>query len=185
MAAKRKRATTRTTRDDLAKPTKWRRQHGDVAAVRLDLDPETGQPTTAHRAVDTLGLMLTNGTITPEMHEAGMMFRRDFRAAALDGMRVMPLVRAPGPGQGLTLTEQVHNARRKVAAAMVALGGMGGIAGSCVWHVVGCECSVREWALRQGWGGRPLAPNQSQGVLLAALAVLAGHYGLVRVDAAA
>jgi hypothetical protein len=29
-------------------------------------------------------------------------------------------------------------------------------AGSCVWHVVGLQRSVREWAIRQGWGGRPV-----------------------------
>jgi hypothetical protein len=119
------------------------------------------------------------------MHDGGQVFRKLFRTAALDGLRAMPLIRIPGGGDGLTLTEQAHVARRKVAKAMAALGGSGSIAGSCVWHVVGCECSLREWALRQGWGGRPLAPNQSQGVLLAALGVLAGHFGLVKVDLAA
>jgi hypothetical protein len=33
------------------------------------------------------------------------------------------------------------------------LGGLGSPAGSCVWHVVGLQRSLREWALRQGWGG--------------------------------
>jgi hypothetical protein len=43
---------------------------------------------------------------------------------------------------------------------------------------VGCEASVREWAMRQGWGGRPVPTSQAQGMLVAALAVLAAHYGL-------
>jgi hypothetical protein len=52
-------------------------------------------------------------------------------------------------------------------------------AGSCAWHVLGCGRSVREWALRQGWGGRPVRQEQAQGMLVAALGLLAVHYGLV------
>jgi hypothetical protein len=29
--------------------------------------------------------------------------------------------------------------------------------------------SVREWAIRQGWGGRPVRREQAQGILVAAL----------------
>jgi hypothetical protein len=46
-----------------------------------------------------------------------------------------------------------------------------------VWHVVGLQRSIREWALRQGWGGRPVRVEQAQGILVAALGVLAGWYG--------
>jgi hypothetical protein len=42
---------------------------------------------------------------------------------------------------------------------------------------VGLERSVREWALRQGWGGRSLRQEQAQGILVAALGVLAAHFG--------
>jgi hypothetical protein len=48
---------------------------------------------------------------------------------------------------------------------------------SCVWHVVGLQRSVREWAMRQGWGGKPIRVEQAQGILIAALGTLAGHYG--------
>ena len=60
---------------------------------------------------------------------------------------------------------------------MAALGGIGSPAGSCVWHVVGLQRSVREWAIRQGWGGRPVRQEQAQGILVAALGVLAAHLG--------
>ena len=33
-----------------------------------------------------------------------------------------------------------------------ALGGISSPAGSCVWRLVGLHRSVREWAVRQGWG---------------------------------
>ena len=37
--------------------------------------------------------------------------------------------------------------------------------------------SIREWAMRQGWSGRPVRVAQAQGILVAALGVLAGHCG--------
>jgi hypothetical protein len=58
-----------------------------------------------------------------------------------------------------------------------ALGGVASPAGSCVWHVVGLQRSVREWAMRQGWGGRPVRQEQAQGILVAALGMLAAHVG--------
>jgi nitrite reductase/ring-hydroxylating ferredoxin subunit len=58
-----------------------------------------------------------------------------------------------------------------------ALGGNSRQAGSCVWHAVGLQRSVREWAIRQGWGGRPVRQEQAQGILIAALGVLASHLG--------
>ena len=175
MAGKRKRA--KVQREDLSKPSAWRLQHGGFSDPIRDADPETGSPVQHRRAVDTLGLMLTNGTITPEMHEAGQIFRTLFRTAALDGLRVMPLLRVPG-GSGDMVTERQTSARARVAAAVDALGGHDSAAGSCAWHVLGLEMSVREWAQRQGWGGRPVAPPQAQGMLVATLAVLAAHFGL-------
>jgi len=40
--------------------------------------------------------------------------------------------------------------------------------------------SIREWAMRQGWGGRPVRVEQAQGILVAALGVLAGWYGYAK-----
>jgi hypothetical protein len=55
-------------------------------------------------------------------------------------------------------------------------GGLGSPADSRVWHVVGLQRSVREWALRQGWDRRLVCAQQAQGIL-AALGVLVGCYG--------
>jgi Putative phage tail protein len=41
----------------------------------------------------------------------------------------------------------------------------------------GLQRSVREWAMRQGWGGRPVRQEQAQGILVAALGMLAAHFG--------
>ena len=45
---------------------------------------------------------------------------------------------------------------------------------------VGLQRSIREWALRQGWDGRPVRVEQAQGILVAALGVLARYYGCAR-----
>jgi hypothetical protein len=84
-------------------------------------------------------------------------------------------------GCGADLTGAQVDARRRVGSALDALGGLGSPAGSCVWHVVGLQRSIREWAMRQGWGGRPVRVEPAQGILVAALGVLAGFYGY-RVD---
>ena len=179
MASKRK--TTRSTpRENLGTPSKWRLQHGGVGPAARDADPDTGTPVQHHRTVDTLGTMLEHNTITPEMHEAGCIFRTQFRTASLDGMRTTQLIRMPG-GTGDTLTERQASARRRIAAVMEVVGGPDTATGSCLWHVVGLECSVREGAMRRGWNGKPIPPPQGQGILIGALGVLATHYGLVRV----
>lgn len=179
MAAKRKPKVLRAKQEDLSKPSQWRLQHGGFSAPMREADPETGSPVQHRRAVDTLGQMLANGTITPQMHEAGQIFRAQFRAAAHDTLRAMQLVRIPC-GTGDPLTERQVHARQKVATALEALGGHDSAGGSCVWHVLGFEASIREWASRQGWGGRSMGHSQAQGIMVASLCVLAAHYGLVR-----
>lgn len=177
MVAKRKKKT-RIPQENLGTPSKWRLQHGDFTEPVREADPETGVPVLHRRAIDTLGQMLANGTITQEMHDAGSRFRALFRRASLDGLACSPLIRLPGKTAD-ALSERTIDARRRVADALDALGGHDSAAGSCAWHVVGLEMSVREWAMRQGWGGRPVSPPQAQGMLVATLAVLAGHFGLV------
>jgi hypothetical protein len=176
MADKRKRKSA-AQREDLSKPSPWRRQHGEFTPPTRDADPETGVVVIHRRAIDLLAKLEANGTISGTMHDAGDMFLMQFRAAAMDTLGSAPLMRVAA-GNGDTITERVAGARRKVADAMTALGGTDSAAGSCVWHVVGCETSIREWAVRQGWGGRMVGHAQAQGILVAALGVLAGHYGL-------
>ena len=139
-------------------------------------DPD-GRPVLRHRVVDTLGKMLRAGTITQEMHDAARDFQASFTIAQLDPLRALPLARVTGTGREPDLSERQLDARRRVHEAMEALGGISSPAGSAVWHVVGLQRSVREWAMRQGWGGRPVRQEQAQGILVAALGVLAAHFG--------
>jgi hypothetical protein len=139
-------------------------------------DPD-GRIVYHHRTVDTLGKMLRAGTIDQAMHDVAKDFQAAFIIANLDPLRAIPILRVPGTGRERELSERLLHARRRVHEAMAALGGISSPAGSCVWHVVGLQRSVREWALRQGWGGRPVRQEQAQGILVAALGVLAMHSG--------
>jgi hypothetical protein len=176
MAGKRKQKRSALGAEDLSKPTKWRLQHGAFSEPIRDADPETGSPVQHRRAVDTLGMMLANGTITPQMHEAGSIFRTLFRSAALDGIATSQLIRPAGATNDDIPNRQI-DARRRVAQALDALGGHDSPAGSCVWFVVGLEFSVREWAMRQGWSGRLVHGPVAQGILVGALGTLAMHFG--------
>ena len=148
----------------------------DVLEPVYEADPD-GRPVVHHRTVDTLGIMLRAGTITKDMHDAARDFQAQFTIARFDVIRCMPLIRLPGGSGPADLTDGQVDARRRVGSALDALGGLGSPAGSCVWHVVGLQRSIREWAMRQGWGGRPVRVEQAQGILVAALGVLARHYG--------
>ena len=139
-------------------------------------DPD-GRIVYHHRTVDTLGKMLRAGTIDQAMHDVAKDFQAAFIIANLDPLRALPILRVPGTGREPELNERQLDARRRVHRALEALGGISSPAGSCVWHVVGLQRSVREWAIRQGWGGRPVRQEQAQGILVAALGMLAAHRG--------
>jgi hypothetical protein len=116
------------------------------------------------------------------MHDAAKDFQAAFIVANLDPLRALPILRVPGTRRDPDLNDRQLHARREVHKSLEALGGISSPAGSCVWHVVGLQRSVREWAMRQGWGGRPVRQEQAQGVLVAALGMLAGHlrYGTTK-----
>ena len=142
-------------------------------------DPD-GRIVVHHRTVNTLGKMLRSGAIDQEMHDAAKDFQAAFIVANLDPLRALPILRVPGTGREPDLNERQLHARDRVHKALEALGGLTSPGGSCVWHVVGLQRSMREWAMRQGWGGRLVRQEQAQGILVAALGVLASHRGYPR-----
>ena len=162
------------------------RQSGRVGVVNLpggrkaeiirEGDPE-GRAVVHPRTVDTLGRMRRSGSITPSMHDAARDFQAQFTIAALDTLRGASLVKISGGGHAADLTDRQVAAREKVLRAMDVLGGINSPAGSCVWYVVGLEHSIRQWAMRQGWSGRTVHISQAPGMLVAALGMLAAHYG--------
>ena len=160
----------------MSKRVKPKRAPGRELEEVRERDPD-GRIVLHHRSVDTLGKMLRSGTITQGMHDAAKDFQAAFIVANLDPIRALPILRVPGTGREPDLNERQLHARRRVHKALQALGGISSPAGSCVWHVVGLQRSIREWAMRQGWGGRPVRQEQAQGILVAALGMLAGHFG--------
>jgi hypothetical protein len=71
---------------------------------------------------------------------------------------------------------QVELARERVWRAIVAVGGPRSPGGSCLWHVIGWERSIKEWALEQGWNGRRISQEAASGILISALGALEAHY---------
>lgn len=139
------------------------------------------QGVTHYRTVDTLALMLRNGTITGAMHDAGQRFAQDFARAFASGVASSRLDGQPrGTSPGQMMVERNAGAARAVRDALEAVGGNGSPAGSALWFVAGLGVSAREWALRRGWSGRPISQHQANGILIAGLGMLARYYGYDR-----
>ena len=154
----------------------------DGSVIRYVREEDDDQkPVDHYRTVDTLALMLRNGSITGAMHDAGQQFSQDFARAFASGVASSRLDGLPcGTAPGEMLIERNASAARAVRDALEAVGGSGSPAGSALWYVVGLGQSVREWALRQGWAGKAISLHEAKGILVAGLGVLARHYGYDR-----
>jgi hypothetical protein len=177
MARPRRKELRRQAQDELG-PTPERRSKGDLARLTIAIADEAGGVARPYRAADTLDLMLRNGRISPAMRQAGEDFRALFTVAHLDPLRAPDLRRVPQAIREIAPSVQQSDARKKIWQALRALGGAASPAGSCVWHVVGCQWTLKQWALREGWGGRPLNPETASGILIGGLGVLQAFYGL-------
>lgn len=139
------------------------------------------KPVDHYRTVDTLALMLRNGSITGAMHDAGQQFSQDFARAFGSGVASPKLDGLPGgtaPGQ--MMVEKNAGAARAVRDALEAVGGSGSPAGSAIWYVAGLGMSVRDWSIRLGWSGKAMSKEEGKGILIAALGMLARYYGYER-----
>ena len=168
-----------------AGPTPQRMQHGLVERLAGTIGDAAGHPSRPYRAVYTLAMMQRRGSITAGMRQAGDDFRARFALAQLDPLRALDPShlrlgeRRPRPdNDGPAL--RIEAARTAVWRAIQAVGGIASPAGSCLWHVVGWERSLKEWALEQGWSGRRVSQESASGILVAALGALEAHFGLSR-----
>jgi hypothetical protein len=162
-------------------PTPERRNHGLIERFDRPIADDSGRPGRPYRAVDTLAIMERRGSITAGMRRAGEDFRGRFATACLDPLQAFdPSRLRQGKASGFRADDgpsvRVEAAREMVWRALVAVGGVGSPAGSCLWHVVGWECSVKEWALKQGWSGRRVSQEVAAGILIAALGALEAHF---------
>jgi hypothetical protein len=151
----------------------------DGSVIRYVREEDDDQkPVDHYRTVDTLALMLRNGSITGAMHDAGQQFSQDFARAFASGVASPKLDGLPGgtaPGQ--MMVERNAGAARAVRDALEAVGGSGSPAGSALWYVAGLGMSVRDWSIRLGWSGKAMSKEEGKGILIAALGMLARYYG--------
>ena len=180
-----RRVAVPTSENIAVAPTPERRNHGIVERLERPIADESGRPARPYRAVDTLAVMERRGSITAGMRQAGEDFRARFATAQLDPLRAPDWSRLrvgissrfrAGDGPGL----RIESARDVVWRPILAVGGIGSPAGSCLWHVVGWERSLKEWALEQGWSGRRVSQEAASGILIAALGALEAHFGIAR-----
>lgn len=158
-------------------PTPERQSHGRIERVKRPIADNFGRPARPYRAVDTLAAMERRGTITPGMRQAGEDFRARFATAQLDPLSAFDITRLRvGRISGSRPTEapglRIEHARDVVWRAILAVGGLGSAGGSCLWHVLGWERTLKEWALEQGWNGRRVSQEAASGILIAALGAL-------------
>ncbi|MGH7075445.1 MAG: hypothetical protein ACREFD_14745 [Stellaceae bacterium] len=163
--------------NEIEGPTPERLAQGGIERLEHAIADDEGRPARPYRGLDTIALMLRRQTISPAMYQAAEDFRVLFHRASLDPLRVPDLGRIRGGTRpsAAPLSLRQADARSRVWAALVALGGIASPAGSCVWHVVGCEWRLKDWALRQGWAGRTVSQEAASGVLVGALGMLEAH----------
>ncbi len=120
-----------------------------------------------------------HGDIGPAERMAGEKFAELFRLAHMDPIHAAGMARschavAAGEPNGVS-------ARERVNRALDALGGLGSPCGTAAWFILGCEMSLQQWAIREGWGGqagRAVNPQVAKGVLIGTLGTLTAHFGL-------
>ena len=166
--------------DDIV--SRERLRQGPVELVPALIADAAGRPARPYRAIDTLTIMERRGSITAGMRQAGEDFRRRFALAQLDPLRALDLSRLTlgdkpeRRGDEHVPGQRAEAARVAVWRAVRAVGGIASPAGSCLWHVVGWERSLKEWAQEQGWAGRRVSPEAASGILIAALGALETHF---------
>lgn len=162
-------------------PTPERRNHGIIERVERPIGDNAGRPARPYRTVDTLAIMERRGTITAGMRQAGEDFRARFATAQLDPLSAYDISRPRiDRRSGLRSADEpalrIEKAREAVWRAILAVGGLNSAGGSCLWHVLGWERSLKEWAFEQGWSGRRVSQEAASGVLIAALGALEAHF---------
>ncbi len=158
-------------------PTPERARRG-IELVELAIADEDGRPSQPYRSIDILAAMRKRQAITATMRLAGDRFRTDFHAAQLDPLAAADASRpiVSGRQRSPILSSRIEDARESVWLALVAVGGIASLSGSCLWRVIGWERPLSEWALEQGWRGYRITLQAAPGILIAALDALEHHY---------
>ena len=115
--------------------------------------------------------MERRGSITAGLRGAGEDFRETFQRAQLDPLHAAKLERtgfSPTASPGF----RIEAARERVWQIITDIGGLASPAGSCLWHVIGLEETVKAWAMLQEWRRKHLDQETASGILVATLGML-------------
>lgn len=85
--------------------------------------------------------------------------------------------RLPRSARQDSIPERRAWARKRIGQALDAVGGIASPGGCAVWHAAGMGRSIKEWSGVAGWNGRILNQYEAKGILVAAVGMLAVHYG--------
>jgi len=174
--------------EDRVQPTAERFSHDEIEYRDVIVYDQDGRARTSWvpRASDTLLRMAKSGQIQEVMLKAGLVFRHDFARAHLVSLRAFDIERAIQsfgtlargcrPVAENSRLAAIEGSRNRVWRALYALGGIGSLGGSCVWHVIGLEESLRDWSTRQNWNGVRVSPQGAPYVLIVALETLVQVY---------
>ena len=165
-----------TAAADILAPTAERCARGPVERLDKPISDAAGRVARPYRSIDILAAMERRGSITAAMRAAGETFRNYFAAAHLEPLRAADLSRVGGNFARAEPGLRAEAAREQVWRAIVAAGGLASAGGSCLWHVVGLETSLKGWAFEQGWSGRRVTQEIASGILVGALGVLEMHF---------
>jgi hypothetical protein len=154
----------------------WRTAGERLERAIVDTAGAIGQP---WQSRTLLAGMTPPQRITSNMQAAGE------RYVPFAGPVSMVYARDPGRGRVQIAGARLWNsgggseaARRRVLAALDALGGMQSPGGSCAWYVLGCEMSLRSWASHANWAAGRIDHKIAAGILVADLGILQAHWGL-------
>lgn len=157
--------------------TPERRQHDRVTRAADQVADAAGAIGSPWRVEGLLARLERHGDIGVRERMAGEEFRRLFHLAALDPLRAADM----GQRMPTSIFGEPHSSARahtRLNLALDVLGGLHSPCGTCAWFVLGLDLSMRDWALREGWGSRPLRPEVAKGTLIGTLGVLAKHFGV-------
>ena len=147
---------------------------GSRAATTMD---EAGLPSRPYRVVNIVLSFERRGRISAEAADAGYRFKDDFDLGCLMELRAADYASPVVQGKRRAdIGISALRSRDRVYAALKAVGGSTSLPGSCLWHVVGLDMSLREWALLMGVHDRRLSEEAASGVFLSAIDSLAAHY---------
>lgn len=152
-------------------PSRERLQHDRITVAEKQIVDAAGNIGLPHVVETPLARLYRQSAITERELDAGNEFRRLYRLAFLDPLRASTL---GDRAIGSHLPHGSEAARRRVNAALVALGSRAGsLMASCAEHVIGSETSVAEWARGKRWRGDiSLTEHAARGVLLTTLQAL-------------